>query len=302
MSGTTRTFHHHRPRRRGHRRRPFGLHRGRAAGGQGARRGADREGSAPALSHRRIAAAHEHAAVRPAGRAHRGRGHRHAQARRRVRLALARPQQPLRLRPGDGQELSVRRARAPLGVRRTAVPPRRQARRAHLRAAARHRRGHGRRQGHARQPPAAEGEGRRRHRDHLAPALRDRRQRARHAAVEPVRRQAAQPQARQRRAVRPLRQRRAPARPLRGQHFAVLVRPWLVLVHPAERRHGERGRGGVPGLLQAPQGFARRVPDGNHRARAQAGRAPEKRDADGGRNLHRQLRLRLRSSAEATAS
>lgn len=70
----------------------------------------------------------------------------------------------------------------------SATPP--SAARAPSKATRSRRSRHGRRQGQ-RRPCAGDGESRRRHRDRLAPAFRDRCQRTRHRAVEPLRRQAA---------------------------------------------------------------------------------------------------------------
>jgi hypothetical protein len=91
----------------------------------------------PRFPHRRIAAADEHAAVRPARPAHPGQSHRHRQAWRRIRLAVAWAHQPLHVRRSDGQVISVCRARAAFGFRRVAVPQCRAARCPHVRGPAR---------------------------------------------------------------------------------------------------------------------------------------------------------------------
>ena len=110
------------------RRRAGRLHHRCASCARRTARGPAREGTPPALPHRRIAAAGQRRAVRKAGRARGGREDRHAEVRHRVRAAGPRLLQLRRLLRRLGPDQGLGLAGAPLGARRAAVPQRRQGR------------------------------------------------------------------------------------------------------------------------------------------------------------------------------
>ena len=129
---------------------------------------------------------------------------------------------------------------------------------------------------------------------HLAPALHRRCHRPRHLPRQSAEEQAPQPRPRERGDLRPLPQ-RAPRRGRgRGQHHHHLVRARLVLVHPVEGRHHQRGRGGLAVLHEGAQEAGARVPDGHHRALADARRPAQGRGAGRGADRDRQLFLHQR--------
>ena len=292
------TAAHRRLRRARHRRRPGRLHHRGAARAAGPRRGAGREGTPPALSHRRIAAAGQCAAVRAAGRARAGRA---ASACRSGASSSSRPSTTTAATstsptPGTRPCPPPGRCAAPSSTSCcSAMPPR--AARARSKAAR-----CATCSSTTTAPPCRplldDGT-----RAQLARALRGRR----HAAATPcwptssAARKRTRPQ--QHGALRPLPQCAPAGRQARGQHQHLLVRARLVLVHSAGRRHHQRRRG-VLALLpevarQAAEGLLLR----HHRAVPRAGRPPEGRDAGRRRGArHRQLLLHQHARHAASAT
>ncbi len=263
-----------------------------------------REGSPPAVPHRRVAAAAQPAALRAARRARESRVDRDDQARRGVLLRRARPVAHLRLQRAARPRVAVRLPGAAVRVRPHAAAPLRRARGRSARGHSRHRRrfraGRRRRRDRGR---------RRRDGAHPRPVPR-RRVGARHVPRRQARAEAAERKALERRALRPLHRRRAARRPRGRQHQHLLVPARLDVVHPAEGRHDERRRGLLALLPQDAQGRPHRVLPRDARALARARRAAARREAhrpgdrdrqllllrrpDGRRPLHpRRRRLRL---------
>ncbi len=276
------------------RRWPRRQHDGQPAGAPGAPGGAGREVPAPALSHRRIAAAGQRALVRGPGPARTDRGHRHAQVRRRIRVAAARPAQLRRIQPGLGRPVADGLASPPFGFRRGAVPPRPGSgctgggRLPGALRGLRCRRGHrARRNGRGAGP-------------FVACALCGGRQRPRHPAGATAGHQAAQPPAQQRCHVRPLPGRAAAAgRQAAGQHQHLLVRARLVLVHPVGRWQHQRGGDLLAALPEvAPQTLEGlllgHLGDVSPAGRTTARRYAHRRRGPGHRQLRLQCQPRLR--------
>ena len=124
-----------------------------------------------------------------------------------------------------------------------------------------------------------------------------------HLSRQPVQGEAAQPGPQQRGDLRPFLRRTASSGRSGRQHHHLLVRPWLVLVHPAARRRDQRRRGVVAVLHEdARQALAGAVPPRHHCAVSVAPRAPEEREPRLRRGGDRQLLLRVRPDAWARLS
>ncbi|CAA9323242.1 MAG: FIG022199: FAD-binding protein, partial [uncultured Lysobacter sp.] len=283
-----------RNRRAGDRRRPGRQHRGHAA--RARRLAGDDAGKsrAPALSHRRIAVADEHADPRAPRRARARARDRRAQARRgfpgrrralqhvpvqaRTRRALrpcipgqARGVRPafVRTRARDGRRCARARARGAHRFRRRAAPAHRACARA----------------------------GRRRAR--VRAALCGRCERPRHRHRQPAQVQAAQHEAPVRRGVQPFHRRRTTTGRQRRQRHDHPPAARLDLDDPAARRRHQRRRRVLARIPQAAPRRHRGVPHA-HAAR----RAGRRRTHAGGRALrpgarHRQLRLRMHAHERA---